>query len=195
MKKLLSILLLICFGLIVISHTFCLFLANSNYKYNNEFWNQSNYTGLIYNQHEYTNMKYGLGSIAKNGCGAVAVYNILVLENKYEPLPEIVKYFDNSNEVFYGILGTNSFSIVRYMKKKGYEANIYFNYKNFKEKAVNSKYSILMYFNLKGGHFQLMYNYNENSDAFNFINTTTTMPFETLLDKTSNCFRLLITVN
>lgn len=195
MKKVFTYIFLICFSLFAISHTFCVVLSNVNYKINNEIWINLNYKGIIYNQSNYETMKYGVGTIAKNGCGAISVYNILVLENKYKPLPEIIKYFDKSNENLYGILGTNPFAIMNYMNSQGYKTNFYLNSENFKSNAINSKYSILIYFNLNGGHFQLFYNYNESNNTFQFINTTTKQSLEILLDRTKDCFRALITIN
>ena len=195
MKKILTIIFLICFNLFAISHSFSVILANCNYINNNKIWNDLNYNGIIYSQGNYEELKYGVGNIAANGCGAIAVYNILVLENKYKPLPKIIKYFDTYNEVLYGVLGTNPFSIINYMNSIGYKAKAHLNVKNFKEQAVKSKYSILVYFNLNGGHYQLMYDYNVNNDTFKFINSTTTRPLEILLQNTNDCFRALITIN
>lgn len=195
MKKVFKYIGLVCLCLVIISFPFCAVLANVNYKTNSEYWNELNYKGIVYNQHNYEEMKYGLGDIAKNGCGAIAVYNILVLENKYKPLPEIIRYFDNSNEIVFGILGTNPFSIMNYMNAIGYKARAHFNVNSFKEEAINSKYSILVYFNFNGGHYQLIYDYNESEDTFHFINSTIKMPIEHILNNTNDCFRVLITIN
>ena len=127
-------------------------------------------------------MKYGLGTVAKNGCGAVAVYNILLLENKPKSLPEIIKFFDNSNENLYGILGTNPFSLMNYLKNENYKVNAFLNKNDFKKNATNSKYSLLFYFNLKGGHYQLFYNYNESNNTFQFINSTYIKTLENFLE-------------
>ena len=101
MKKVILWTFTIIFFILLISHIFCLILSNVNFKKNSNIWEELNYTGIIYNQHNFGDLKYGLGDIAKNGCGAVAVYNILILEGKYKPLPEVIKYFDNSNENLY----------------------------------------------------------------------------------------------
>ena len=103
--------------------------------------------------------------------------------------------FDNSNEIVFGILGTNPFSIMNYMNAIGYKARAHFNVNSFKEEAINSKYSILVYFNFNGGHYQLIYDYNESEDTFHFINSTIKMPIEHILNNTNDCFRVLITIN
>jgi len=178
--------------LLLISHVFCLILASSNYKYNSKVWNELNYTGILYNQNDYGNFKYGLGNVADNGCGAVAAYNILLLEGKYKPLPEIIKYFDNGNENIFGILGTNPFGLMKYMKKEGYKVNAYLKTSDFKEAAINSKYSILMYLNLKYGHFELLYDFD---GQYFKVNPQHKIDLEKLLESKKDFLKVLITIN
>ena len=167
-------------------------LAEINFKHNLKEWNELNYTDIIYNQGQYSNFKYGLGDVARNGCGAIAVYNILILEDNYKPFPQIIKYFDRGNQNFFGILGTSPFGIMNYMKKEGYKVNIYLKSGDFKNAAIISKYSILMYFNLEYGHFELLYNYD--NDYFS-INPRQKVNFDNLLESKKHFFKLLITIN
>jgi len=176
----------------LISDVFCLILAQNNYKHNTKEWDKLVYTDIIYYQSDYPNIKFGLGNIADNGCGAIAVYNILHLEGKYKPFPEIIKYFDNGDENIFGLLGTNPFGIVRYMKNEGYKVNIYLKPSDFKTAAINSKYSILMYMNLEYGHFQLLYDYDgtyfKESPLYK-------IDLDNLLESKKDFLKLLITIN
>lgn len=179
--------------ILLTSYIFCLILSAINLNNNEKIWSELNYNTIINNQTEYESLRYGLGNIADNGCGAIACYNIFVLENKYKPLPEIISYFDRSNQNLYGILGTNPFAISRYMSAEGYNSSVYFNSSRFIEVAENSKYSILMFFNFSGGHFQLLTDYD--GETFQLYNPTLRMSMENLLEKTNDCVRILITVN
>lgn len=192
MKKFLIWSFVVIASLILFSHIFCFVLCNVNYKKNMKVWEELNYTGIIYDQSEWDDFKYGLGTVAKNGCGAIAVYNILVLENKYKPFPEIIKYFDNDNENIFGLLGTNPFAVKSYLKKQGYKTKIYFKEKNFKDAAINSKYAILMYVNWEYGHFQLLYDYD---GQYFKENPKYKIDFDKLMESKKNFFKLLITVN
>lgn len=193
MRRFILYSVLIIFSIFTISHVFGVILSYNNFKINDKIWNELEYKGIIYNQHDYKSLKFGLGDVALNGCGAVAVYNILVLEDKYIPFSEIIKYFDNNNENLYGILGTNPFSIMTFMKNKGYKVNAYLNSNDFKTASINSKYSIMFYINFNGGHYQLLHNYD--GEQFELINITVKMSMEQLLEKTNDCFRVLITIN
>ena len=168
--------------------------ASSAVKHNLKEWSKLNYTDIIYYQHNYPNFKFGLGDVASNGCGAIAVYNILVLEQKYKPFPEIIKYFDNGNENIFGYLGSNPFGVISYLKNEGYKVNTYLKSADYKTAAINSKYSILMYLNLKYGHYQLLYNYDEHSNLF-YENPKTKVNLDSLLESKKDFFKILITVN
>lgn len=194
MKKVILWTFTIIFSMLLVSNVFCMILASSNYKHNCKVWKDLNYTGIIYNQSEWGDFNYGLGDVAKNGCGAIAVYNILVLENKYKPFPEIIKYFDNGNENIFGILGTNPFGIMSFMKNEGYKVNAYLKASDFKTAAINSKYAIIMYLNFEYGHFELLYDYNEQGDYF-FVNPSRRIDLDRLLESKKEFFKVLITIN
>lgn len=81
-KKVVAILLIVVFSLVAILKLTTVFVSIVNYKINNKKWNDG--IGIIYDQHldNIKDYRYGFGTIGENGCGAVAIYNIMCLENK-----------------------------------------------------------------------------------------------------------------
>lgn len=74
-----------------------------------------------------TDQRYGgrrfgrLGTIAKNGCGLIALYNI---ERAADDTTRFEPFYDARKQIrthFFGLLGTNASSIVRILRKKGFE--------------------------------------------------------------------------
>ena len=80
--------------------------------------------GLLNSQTDerYGSRKYGkLGTIAKNGCGMIALYNIERAADetvRFEPFYEARKQIKTN---FFGLLGTRTSSIARNLRKKGFE--------------------------------------------------------------------------
>lgn len=79
--------------------------------------------GLIINQWDYP-VKRGsfgvLGSIRKNGCGSIALHNLLRLlgfESRYWAVLEYFRVHCLSSTVCFGLLGSNPFFIWNYLKK------------------------------------------------------------------------------
>lgn len=126
-----------------------------NHKHNLEMW--SDEIGIISNQHssDVKDLKYGFGTIGKNGCGAVAIYNIMLLENKKTPLPNIIKAMDGG-QYFFGLLGTKPTQMMRYLKAQGYSVLLHKDKSKFDEWAQKSDYSIYIYVGKTGGHYTLL---------------------------------------
>ena len=195
MRKFWKWFLISILGIFVICQTTCYIVAGINLKHNTKVWNELNYQGIIYNQHNFKNLKYGFGNIASNGCGAVAVYNILVLENRYKPFPQIINYFDKYGENVFGILGTNPIALILLLKYYGYKVNFSLNSSKFNNMAKNSKYSILLNVNSEYGHYELLYNYNETDETYVTINSYGKSTMSNLLKNYKNNLLVLITVN
>lgn len=194
MRKFILWFFTIVLSLLLISNVSCMIIAEMNFKHNVKEWEKMGNNGIIYYQNDYPNIKFGLGNVANNGCGAIAVYNILYLEGKYKPFPEIVKFFDDGNENIFGLLGSNPFSVMSFMKNEGYKVKTYLKSSDFKTAAINSKYSILMYLNLQYGHYQLLYNYDNQLDLF-YENPRVRIDLDTLLESKKGFFKILITIN
>ena len=171
-KKALIIIASIILFVILTSFFICLITSNANYKKNKAYLEEMGFSGIIQNQSGFPDYKYGLGTLAKNGCGAVSVYNILELEGKNPSLLDITKRFDLEGQNLFGILGTRILAVKHYLEREGFDVEVYSKDEEFDELAKNSKYAILYYVvpSRKIGHFQLMCDYDENDGTYQMIN-------------------------
>ena len=185
----------VAFGITLVYFLASIVISLVNYKKNTEVWEALGYTGLIYNQHAYEDISFGAGTMAKNGCAASCVYNILRLDGKYVPLPDIIKKFDVGGENLMGILGTHPYAIKSILSQYGYKAKFHLKSEKFEDLAKQSRYAILLYIRKTGGHFQLMTDYNKFTNEFQLYNMTRRCSMQQLLDEKGDGFKMLITVN
>ncbi len=64
-----------------------------------------------------------LGNIRDNGCGAIAVYNVLAILGTAVPCENIIQQFCRSwvwSTVLGGVLGSNPFYVMRCLKRAGF---------------------------------------------------------------------------
>lgn len=159
-----------------------------NYKHNSNLTIENS---LIYSQHDYKEYKFGLGNVADNGCGVVAIYNLLKLDNKESNLAQIIKSCEPFGLNAMGLLGTNPFFIKSYLRKNGYNVKIYFS--NFETNSKDAKFVIYSYFAIDHGHYQLLYDKSEN--GFKSINPTyTNATFESLSQKNKNTIKFIYVI-
>lgn len=130
-------------------------LSEINFKNNMSAYDDD--IGIIRDQHadNVKNLKYGFGTIGKNGCGAVAIYNILVLEGKKVPLPQVIREMDDGQYVF-GLLGTKPTQMMKYLKSLGYSVSLHKDKTRFDEWAQQCDYAIYIYAGFSGGHYSLL---------------------------------------
>lgn len=169
MKKFFKVLAFVI-GIVLVLVTLVRYTLSIVYSYNNYEHNKNLTVNeyLIYDQDYYDSFKFGLGNVADHGCGVVAIYNILKLEDKEIPLAEIIKDCDPFGTNAIGLLGTNPSFVSRYLKQQGLDVKVYF--KDFEENAKNGKYIIFCYLGLQGGHYMVFY--NNNGTDFSTINPT-----------------------
>ena len=194
--KFVAIFLIVVCSLIAASNITCLIKAEINYKYNVQAWEDYGYTDIIYDQWDFENIKFGFGNVGANGCGAVSVYNILLLEGRYTPLPEIVHQYDMCGENVFGLGGSRPSMVIKTLKKYGFEISYSFNKTNFEKMAQNAKYAIHVYFGYDNnffGHYQLMYNFD--GTKFKTINITGEYTFEEISSIPNTFFEMMIVVN
>ena len=188
--------LAIIFTIISLYSFSCNCISFSNYNYNQKF--DDEFTGLIVEQEPYNYIKYGCGNIENYGCGAICLYNILYLDGKPEKFSKIIKELDSSL-IFFGLFGSNPFTLTKRLRQNGYNTKIYLNEKDFKVKAKESKFNILVYYNLFKyyGHYQLFYDYNNSNNTFRFLNPTYTDTLESYMEDeyVKSSIKFLITVN
>lgn len=128
------------------------------------------------------NSKYGIGTSAANGCGWISAYNALnALGEKNEPY-DIMREME-SGALMGGEKGTDPLYLVRYFRRKGYDANVYFTKEDVEREVQQSDASIYVYGYLNSGiteeetvpanigaHFIAGYPMSANSGQMRFFN-------------------------
>lgn len=109
---------------------------------------------------------YGpLGNIAANGCGSLAVHNILEYFGMAGTYGDVVRRFNRSwfrSTLCGGILGTNPWFAVRYLKKMGLHTTVHFIYgrKAYRCEPENRQAFLTVYLWKQhwkiGGHYQAL---------------------------------------
>lgn len=173
-------------------------LSAANYTKNKLLWDEDTQIISYQSSKNVANLKYGFGTIGANGCGAVAIYNIMYTENRKVSLPDIIKYMDNG-QFFFGLLGTSPQRIMNYLKLQGFSCSISSDKSKFDQLAQEGDYSIYMYVGISDGrpvgHYTLLI---PNSDStFKVINSgNRVMTMQQLIDENSKYFiNSLITVS
>ncbi|MFA6859966.1 MAG: hypothetical protein WCR30_01090 [Clostridia bacterium] len=164
-------------------------LSFLNYSTNQKAFENFGYfdeNGFINEQSELTNFKFGFSSFDTNGCGSIALYNVLKLANKTETLPNIIKQMDLYGQNAFGYLGTNPVSMVFYLRSKGIDASITFNKSEFNSFASTSNASIFCSLSFSGGHYQVLH--SENEGVFQTLNPKSSKTMQELLAETDTSF-------
>jgi len=155
-RKGVAIMVIVLSALIFLRYSISFISSFINYNYNK---NLAEPTGLISEQDDYENFRFGFGDVGANGCGAVAVYNILKLEGKEANFAGIIKDMEGFGTNFFGLLGGDPLFLVGYLQGQGFKCHVYVN--NFEENAKDSKYVIFTGVHSTGGHYWLMENNND----------------------------------
>ena len=195
--RIIFVLFVVIFGLATINNTVICTKAIINYNHNVLAWKNYNHSGIIYDQTDFENLYYGFGNIADNGCGAISVYNIMILEGKNPYLPMIIRKFDFGGENLYGLGGTNPLRIISVLMTYGFKVQFSINQNKFENIAKNSKYAIYLYFGKDNanffGHYQLMYNFD--GEKYDTINLTGKYTYQEITDINNTFFTMMIGVN
>lgn len=192
-RKITTIVMFVLMCIIAIWQILTYCLSTANYTKNKAAWN--NEIDIINYQHsdDVKDLRYGFGTIGNNGCGAVAIYNIMSLENRKTPLPDIIKYLDAGQYIF-GLLGTCPSRIVNYLRSQGFDCNLHKDKSKFEELAQESDYSIYIYAGFNGGHYNLLVPYGDGT--FRLINPNKTTTIQNLIDENKDeIINFLITVS
>lgn len=122
--------------------------------------------GYIINQSLLGNFKNGWFSSDKNGCGWIAVYNVLIalgVNVKPEWIIEDLRH----GLVLGGKLGTHVFYILHYLNQRGCRVRTCVNPKRFAAVARTADACILLYRHKNGNHFVAL---RRENDRFHFYN-------------------------
>ena len=195
--KVLSIFLIVIFGLIFSSRIVCFVKAEINHKHNLEVWQSLNYDDLIYDQSDFENLNFGFGNIGANGCGPTSIYNILKLENRDVNFADIIYKFDLNGENVYGIGGSNPIKVIKVLRDYKFKVTCTLDGQQFEKVAKNSKYAIFVYFGIENfvpfGHYQLLYNFD--GEKYQTINITGKYTFNEITNIPNTFLEIMIGVD
>lgn len=187
------IFLIIIASIVVINLFFNLSFGLGQYNYNMALW-ENDSQGLINHQYKYDQYKYGFGNVADNGCGSIAVYNILYLDGRDVAFPDVIKKISIYGLPLFGYLGTFPHAVIQTLNSYGYTAKITFDKDNFDTIASEHKYNIFCYISFEYGHYELAYDYD--GSTFQFANPSFRGTLANEVEQTSECFfQALITVD
>lgn len=114
-------------------------------------------TGLIINQPNLKQWRYGAGTTDANGCGWIAIVNALQLLGTPAPPEEVIRWLEEQPPLtglsLGGRMGTYFWGIARYFKAHGYRIKIGITPKRRRQAAAWGQVSIAFYARLFGGHF------------------------------------------
>ncbi len=110
-------------------------LEKSNYKHNKAI----DVSGRLINGQtngKWGRMKFGVTTLAKNGSGIIAVYNLMVLLNHNVSLAEICRELYIKARFPFGVFGARPLKIFRYFSSHYIPVNLDRDYDGFCEKLV-----------------------------------------------------------
>lgn len=195
----LKITIAVVLSMVLVHCCLTLYFALSNYNYNSQIEIEE---GVIFNQSKkpYGDFRYGgLGNVDANGCGAVAVYDIMKMKDKNIEFADVVRYFDVNGNFAYGLLGTRPSRVISYLRRYGFDVGYAFMEENFDQLAKQSEFAIFLYVGKVngqlGGHYHLLTDYNHRTGKYQSINPSGYASFKELFEMTEECFfKMLIYV-
>ncbi|MBQ5317214.1 MAG: hypothetical protein J6I96_06645 [Oscillospiraceae bacterium] len=122
--------------------------------------------------------RFGLGTVAANGCGAIAVYNALKLCGYTADFTKIASGLEKSGLVLFGWLGVAPDGIGRYFRKAEISARKLHRYDEFVKSLENGGVYILCYWTRKPwrstSHFVAIEHRDGNNIVYNLYNNSKT---------------------
>ncbi|MDR0751283.1 MAG: hypothetical protein LBF12_01655 [Christensenellaceae bacterium] len=123
----------------------------------------------------FQNWKFGLSTMDKNGCGVIAVYNLLRMRGEPKNLAFVAYEIEtNSGTLAFGIFGTDPTHFGEYFKSKNIKTTAYTNLTKLEEdakKMSTSQKIILEIWNepsiLKGAHAVAVEKVNDKYFVYN----------------------------
>ena len=116
--------------------------------------------GFIEDQQNYNDMSYGIKPLSENGCGAIAIYNVLyhLIQKEDIDFASIIKDLEYDGIIFGGIFGTSMKAIDDYFRKKGFRTKSSSQIRDYDRIGRETDASILTIFNnalniFQGIHF------------------------------------------
>ena len=108
--------------------------------------------GYIVDQARVTDVRYGCRPSCTNGCGWIAVYNLLRCLGDPAPYEKIVAALAR-HSLFRGLLGTSPLRVRRYLRRRGYPVASVIGKRKVAAAAAGARGGILVYRHSGGWHF------------------------------------------
>lgn len=124
--------------------------------------------GYIINQAMLRGIPFGKYPSSKNGCGWVAIYNLMKALGNEKPYEEIIQALA-PYALFRGLLGTRMPGLKKYIRSQGYAMDTSFSKTSFDRLASRSQAGIIYYGSGKTYHFTA-YRREENG-TYRFFNS------------------------
>ena len=108
-------------------------LENNIQKFPNHLNTIKRNNGFIEDQHNYSDLKYGLQTISFSGCEVIATYNALydLTGDENIDFPKIIDYFEKDGILLYGGFGTAPQAVEEYFNNLGFETKLSTNNKDY----------------------------------------------------------------
>ena len=115
-----------------------------------------NNNGYIEDQQNYKDMSFGIKPLSFNGCGLIAIYNVLYYLTKKEDInfASIIKDLEYDGILFGGLFGTSMKAIDDYFRKIGYRTKSSSNIRDYDKIGRETDASILTIYNNAYNIFQ-----------------------------------------
>ena len=112
--------------------------------------------GFIEDQQNYKDMSYGTKPLSENGCGVIAIYNVLYHLTQKEDIdfPSIIQDLEYDGIVLGGIFGTSMKAIDDYFRKKGFNTKSSSQVRDYDRIGRETDASVLTIFNNANNIFQ-----------------------------------------
>lgn len=149
--------------------------------------------GLISRQTLVDGISYGTGNIRANGCGPIAVFNLLKMAEKEANFVDIVNEFEKYGTNFFGKLGTDPLYFKWFLEKNGFDVKTYYAKSKFAEVGYQSDAVVVVYAGLNGGHYQLMY--HTSGSLFRCINPNGSISMENYVRELKGNIVFMFSIN
>ena len=142
------------------NHRFPNNYAKNQAAFRNHAITRRNHNGYIEDQQNYNDMSFGIKPLSVNGCGLIAIYNVLYYFTKNDNInfAAIIKDLEYDGIVLGGLFGTSMKAVDDYFRKIGYRTKSSANIRDYDQIVRETDASILTIFNngyniFQGLHF------------------------------------------
>ena len=138
------------------SHLFPNNFAKNKASFKNHAFAIKNNKGFIEDQQNYNDMFYGTKSLSYNGCGLIAIYNVLYHLTKKTDIdfPSIIKDLEYDGIILGGLFGTSMKAVDDYFRKKGFRTKSSSKIKDYDKIGRETDASVLTVYNNAYNIFQ-----------------------------------------